>query len=193
MLTIPPHTSHRLQPLDRCVYGPFKTAYNMATDAWLRSNPGKTVTIYDIPELVKQAQNSAMTPTNIVSGFESTGIFPYNRDLFTDVDFAPAAITTVRHQKLLKLPTGLRHRTISHMNRSLVQHQFTIQHQSMIQHQSRVWHQCTIQCQSLTQHLSHQVPLSRKTWTCMSRHRKFTNSQRRVRERRHTQGGRAKL
>jgi len=93
MLTIPPHTSHRLQPLDRTVFGPFKTAYNMAMDAWLRSNPGKTVTIYDIPELVKQAQHSAMTPRNIVSGFESTGICPYNRELFTEIDFAPANVT----------------------------------------------------------------------------------------------------
>ena len=37
---------------------------------------------------MKQAQHSAMTPRNIVS----TGIFPYNRDLFTDVDFAPSTI-----------------------------------------------------------------------------------------------------
>ena len=42
LLTIPPHTSHRLQPLDRSVYGPLKTAYNRAIDGWLRSNPGKT-------------------------------------------------------------------------------------------------------------------------------------------------------
>lgn len=30
MLTIPPHTSHKLQPLDRGVFGPFKTYYNDA-------------------------------------------------------------------------------------------------------------------------------------------------------------------
>jgi hypothetical protein len=55
MLTIPPHTSHRLQPLDKSVFGPFKAAYNRPMDAWLRSYPGKTVTIYGIPSIVTNA------------------------------------------------------------------------------------------------------------------------------------------
>jgi len=93
LLTIPPHTSHRLQPLDRSVYGPFKGAYNRAMDGWLRSNPGKTVTIYDIPSVVNEAHMSAVIPRNILSGFQSTGIYPFNRELFTDVDFAPAVTT----------------------------------------------------------------------------------------------------
>ena len=93
LLTIPPHTSHRLQPLDRSVYAPFKGAYNRALDGWLRSNPGKTVTIYDIPALVNEAQMSAFIPRNVISGFQSTGIYPFNRDLFSDLDFAPAAPT----------------------------------------------------------------------------------------------------
>ena len=93
MLTLPPHTSHRLQPLDRSVYGPFKKAYNRAMDAWMRSNPGKTITIYEIPAIVNDAHMSAMIPRNILSGFRSTGISPFNRDLFAELDFAPAATT----------------------------------------------------------------------------------------------------
>jgi len=30
MLSFPPHCSHRLQPLDRTVFGPFKKFYNVA-------------------------------------------------------------------------------------------------------------------------------------------------------------------
>ncbi|KAK3744950.1 hypothetical protein RRG08_048346 [Elysia crispata] len=93
MLTIPPHTSHRLQPLDRTVYGPLKTAYNIAMDSWMRSNPGKNVTIYDIPELLRIAHNEALTPKNISSGFACTGIFPFNQTVFSDTDFAPSATT----------------------------------------------------------------------------------------------------
>ena len=93
LLTIPPHTSHRLQLLDRSVYGPLKTAYNRAIDGWLRSNPGKTVTIYEIPTLVNQAQMIAMTPQNITAGCQATGIHPFNRDIFSETDFAPAAPT----------------------------------------------------------------------------------------------------
>ena len=33
MLTLPPHTSHHLQPLDKSVLGPFKKAYNRTMDA----------------------------------------------------------------------------------------------------------------------------------------------------------------
>ena len=86
MLTIPLHTSHQLQPLDKSVFGPFKASYCRAMDNWMRSNPGKNVTIYEIPALVKKAQLAAMTPKNILSGFECTGTF-------TELDFAPAAVT----------------------------------------------------------------------------------------------------
>ena len=40
MLTLSPHTSHKLQPLDRSVYGPMKTYYNRAMDNWMREHPG---------------------------------------------------------------------------------------------------------------------------------------------------------
>ena len=93
MLTLPPHTSHRLQPLDKTVYGPLKTYYSRAMDGWMRSHPGRTVTISEIPELVNQAFLSAMSPTNITSGFRATGIFPFNRDIFPEEDYAPSMVT----------------------------------------------------------------------------------------------------
>ena len=34
-----------------------------------------------------------MLPRNILSGFESTGTWPYNRDVFSEEDFAPAIAT----------------------------------------------------------------------------------------------------
>ena len=40
MLTIPPKTSHRLQPLDVLVFGPFKRSYNKAMDNWMRTYAG---------------------------------------------------------------------------------------------------------------------------------------------------------
>ena len=92
-LTIPPHTSHRLQPLDRAVYGPFKSYYNKAIDFWMRNNPGKTVKIYNIPALVNQTYLSAMTPRNIISGITSTGICPLNVDIFADAEFVPSKLT----------------------------------------------------------------------------------------------------
>ncbi|KAB0795832.1 hypothetical protein PPYR_09893, partial [Photinus pyralis] len=49
ILTFPPHTSHKLQPLDRGVFGPFKKYFNDGLDQWMRSHPGKRITIYDLP------------------------------------------------------------------------------------------------------------------------------------------------
>ncbi|XP_028172047.1 uncharacterized protein LOC114361250 [Ostrinia furnacalis] len=93
LLSFPPHCSHKLQPLDRSAYGPLKKAVNSTCDAWMRSHPGKTMSIYDIPGIVASAMPLAMTSSNIQAGFRKTGIYPYNRNLFTEIDYAPAFVT----------------------------------------------------------------------------------------------------
>ena len=40
LLSFPPHCSHKLQPLDRSVYGPLKKCYNTACYSWIKLNPG---------------------------------------------------------------------------------------------------------------------------------------------------------
>ena len=93
LLTIPPKTSHKLQPLDKTVFDSFKSSYNRAMDNWLRCNPGKKVTIYEIPALINEAQQTSLVPRNILSGFSYTGNWPYNPELFTSADFAPSFVT----------------------------------------------------------------------------------------------------
>ena len=74
LLTFPPHCSHKLQPLDRNVFGPFKKMVNAASDDWMRMNPGKPMTIYNIPGIVRNALPTAATQRNIQAGFQCTGI-----------------------------------------------------------------------------------------------------------------------
>lgn len=93
LLSFPPHCSHKLQPLDRSVFGPLKKAINTACDGWMRSHPGKTMSIYDIPGIIKTAMPLAFTQANIQAGFCKTGIYPYNRNLFQEIDFAPSYVT----------------------------------------------------------------------------------------------------
>ena len=93
MLSFPPHCSHKLQPLDRSVYGPFKRYYNSACDMCMLNHPGETMTIYEIAEMVGHAFPKAMTPHNIQSGFRVSGIQPVNPDIFTDDEFLPSEVT----------------------------------------------------------------------------------------------------
>ncbi|KAJ6645677.1 MFS-type transporter clz9 [Pseudolycoriella hygida] len=95
VLSLPPHYSHKLQPLDRSVFGPFKKALNTHCDNWVISNPGSAMTIYHIPGIVSTSLPLATTIPNIVAGFRCTGIFPLNPDVFQEVDFMPS-ITTDR-------------------------------------------------------------------------------------------------
>ena len=93
LLTIHPHCSHKLKPLDVSVYGPFKSYYSSALNAQLQQKPGVFLTIYDVPGLVKIAHEKAMTPTNIVAGFKKTGIFPLDEHIFDECDFLSSLVT----------------------------------------------------------------------------------------------------
>ena len=93
LLTFPPHCSHRLQPLDVGVYGPFKRYYSSLCNSWMTSNPGKPITIYDVAELSGTAYQKSFTYGNIASSFKATGIYPYNRDIFSEDLFLPAVVS----------------------------------------------------------------------------------------------------
>ncbi|CAD6230309.1 GSCOCG00006748001-RA-CDS [Cotesia congregata] len=93
MLTFPPHCSHKLQPLDVSVFGPFKKYCAAAQDKWLKENPGNSLTIYHIPKIVANSLPLATTATNITNGFKKSGIYPFNSNIFTEEDFSPAFVT----------------------------------------------------------------------------------------------------
>lgn len=93
VLTFHPHTTHKLQPLDVGLMGPLKTYYYSALESWMLQNPGKPVTIYEIARFIGHAYPRSMTPLNISAAFAKCGIFPYNKDIFTDEDFMPSTVT----------------------------------------------------------------------------------------------------
>lgn len=83
MLSFPPHCSHRLQPLDRSVYGPLKKYLSSAQEAWFRNNPGKSMTIYDLPGLAREALPKALSQENIMKGFKVSGIVPFTTEIYS--------------------------------------------------------------------------------------------------------------
>lgn len=93
LLTFPPHCSHKLQPLDRSVYGPLKRYYNDSCSRWMLNNPGRTISIHDIGALLGDSYAKAFTPINIMSGFRVSGINPLNPDVFGEDEFLPSLVT----------------------------------------------------------------------------------------------------
>lgn len=59
----------------------------------MRSNPGKTMTIYNVPGIVKTTLPLALIQSNIQAGFNCTEIFSFNRDIFSELNFAPSYVT----------------------------------------------------------------------------------------------------
>ena len=92
-LSFPPHSSHKLQSLDRTVFGPPKKIWGPEQQTWMRNNPGKTTTIFDLPGILRKTWPQSAVSGKIVKGFEVTDIYPFNTNIFTDVEYAPSFAT----------------------------------------------------------------------------------------------------
>lgn len=93
IVTLPPHTTAKLQPLDVTVYGPFKTHLRALMNDFSLMHPHKHITEHMLPQLASKAWIKACTPTNVLSGFRVTGIWPINRNIFSDDDFVGAEVS----------------------------------------------------------------------------------------------------
>lgn len=87
MLQLPGHTTHRLQPLDVAIFGPMETYYGQAIQQWLRSNPGKKVSQFEVAKLLNTAYSKAASIENAAQGFKATGCWEVNRHVFKESDF----------------------------------------------------------------------------------------------------------
>ncbi|KAK3891928.1 hypothetical protein Pcinc_004234 [Petrolisthes cinctipes] len=93
LITLPPHCTHKLQPLDVAYFKSLKASYNRAVDNWMLVNAGKRVTQYNVAELCATAFTKTATIDKAINGFRATGIWPFNDDIFTDEDFIAAQLT----------------------------------------------------------------------------------------------------
>lgn len=88
MLSFPAHTTHRLQPLDRSFFKSLKSNYNQAASSWLRSNPGAVIKQGNVAELLGKAYPRSVRMDIAQNGFRATGLWPSDRNIFTEEDFA---------------------------------------------------------------------------------------------------------
>ncbi|KAF2895218.1 hypothetical protein ILUMI_10959 [Ignelater luminosus] len=88
LLILDNHESHYdIRVLSLSCFGPFKGYYNKAADEWMLNHPGTPISIYYIASVTGQTFPLAFTPTNIRKGFEKSGIYSYNSEVFQDSDF----------------------------------------------------------------------------------------------------------
>lgn len=92
IFVLPPNTTHLTQPLDKGPFYPLKLAWKEVCHDYIVKNPGKCITRYEFSQLFSQAWSKAMTIRNVISGFETTGICPFNRK-------AIRVLEDISHQK----------------------------------------------------------------------------------------------
>jgi hypothetical protein len=95
-----------MQPLDKAFMGPLKTFYCQEIEKWLRSHPGRVVSVYQIGELFGHAYMRAATGEIEANGFRATGLFTCDKNIFRPYDFTLFSEDTdaapVKHPALLK-------------------------------------------------------------------------------------------
>jgi hypothetical protein len=77
LLCLPPHSTHRLQPLDVGIFGPMGTAYDALVKRFNRYD-GRGVTQREYIDWIQQARDKACSKKNIESAFAATGLIPFN-------------------------------------------------------------------------------------------------------------------
>ena len=58
----------------------------------MKNNPGKTMTIFDPPRILRKTWPQSAVSGKIIKGLV-IGIYPFNRNIFTDVEYAPSFVT----------------------------------------------------------------------------------------------------
>ena len=70
ILCLPPHCTHRLQPLDVTFMKPLSLFYDECVRKWLRNHPGRLVSMFQIGALFGEAYVRAATMQNALSGIQ---------------------------------------------------------------------------------------------------------------------------
>lgn len=114
ILILPPHSTHRLQPLDVGLFDPLQQAYCKALDEFSFDGLGwVSMTKRMFWSVFKIAWEKSFTEKNIKSAFKKTGIFPLKKEITISQlpELVPATPPTSRLIPLL-IPTPMTSRAI---------------------------------------------------------------------------------
>lgn len=93
LLCLPSNTTHELQPLDKSVFRAFEHYWDEEVLNYWTREPERKITRARFGHILSIVWPKAMSPANLMAGFRATGIYPYNKDVITDVAYAPSSLT----------------------------------------------------------------------------------------------------
>lgn len=94
ILSLPPHTTHKMQPLDKTYMGSLKAKYSEEVRRWIMIN-GRPVTHFDLAEIFGKAYLNCQTASIAINGFRATGIYPPNPNIFPDCEYEAAEMESL--------------------------------------------------------------------------------------------------
>ena len=78
---LPPNTTHLTQPLDKGCFSPLKSYWKEECQNYLSKQKGKAITRFQFSQVFSRAWVRGMTMSNVIAGFRTTGIFPFDRSV----------------------------------------------------------------------------------------------------------------
>ena len=109
LLILPPHSTHRLQPLDVSLFSPLSTYYsNGLNELIYRGLSLTSISKRAFWSVFLPAWKKAFSPTNIASGFRKIGIFPYNPSIIIDIISKPQPAIPIQPSTSPKTPMTTR-------------------------------------------------------------------------------------
>lgn len=93
LFCLPPHTTHKLQPLDVGVFGPFQRAWSERCDE-IVEDTGEEMLREDFVKEYMDVRSKTFKSTTIITAFQKSGCWPVDRDVFVDEDYAPSIPTS---------------------------------------------------------------------------------------------------
>lgn len=85
MAVYPPHSTHRLQPLDVSLFSPLAIYYSQELDLFLHKSQGLcSLTKRNFFRLFWPAFRKAFTASNVESGWQRTGLYPFKPSVVMD-------------------------------------------------------------------------------------------------------------
>ena len=103
LLTLPPHTSHNLEPLDCTVFGPYETYYSACLNDWMLSNPRKPVAMCSVAGTIGKIFSKEFTEHNTEKRFHVTGMYPLNENIFGEDKFLSSYVTDRPCSRVIEL------------------------------------------------------------------------------------------